>query len=287
MQKALKIIGNRAQYAALVSILALFSFSAHATPVVWYLSGVTFNDGGTASGSFTYDADTTTYSAINISTTAGSTIPVGNSYNITQSGIGCGTAEVVCLLDSFDGPDYTGDLGLTLAHVGTPLTNGGGTITLTFAREYTCENSSCSSVGAPLRLLDAGSITTDPAAPTYSIGGNVSGLTGNDLVLQNNGADDLPVAADGPFIFVTKLADAAAYAVTVSTQPTGQTCSVTDGSGTIATADVTNVAVTCVDDVVPPIDSPADSIPTLSHWALIMLSMLFGLMVFYNRKRLF
>jgi hypothetical protein len=62
---------------------------------------------------------------------------------------------------------------------------------------------------------------------------------------------------------------------------------VTNGSGTIATADVTNVAVTCVDDVVvvPPI--PAAPIPTLSQWALIMLSMFLGLMVFANRRRLF
>jgi hypothetical protein len=38
-------------------------------------------------------------------------------------------------------------------------------------------------------------------------------------------------------------------------------------------------------DVVPPM--PATPVPTLSQWALIMLSMLLGLMVFSNRKRLF
>ena len=48
-------------------------------------------------------------------------------------------------------------------------------------------------------------------------------------------------------------------------------------------------APTCVNDVVPPIDPPAPAIPvpTLSQWALIMLSMLLGLMVFSNRKHLF
>ena len=84
------------------------------------------------------------------------------------------------------------------------------------------------------------------AAPTYSVGGTVSGLTGSGLVLQNNGADSLAIAADGPFTFATELTDGSAYAVTVSTQPTGQLCSVTNGSGTIATADVNNVAVSCV-----------------------------------------
>ena len=103
-------------------------------------------------------------------------------------------------------------------------------------------------------------------------------------------ADTLAVAAAATdFTFTAELPDLAIYAVTVSTQPTGQTCEVTNGSGTIAAADVTDVGVACVDDVVPPIDPPAPAtpIPTLSQWALIMLSMLLGLMVFSNRKRLF
>lgn len=288
MQKTQKMFSKRFQYAAIVAILAFCSLSAHATPVVWYLSGVTFDDGGTASGSFTYDADTTTYSAISISTTAGSTITTGNSYDITQAALGCGTPEVVCLLNSVDGPDYAGDLGITIAHVGTPLTNAGGTIALTFAREYTCANSACSTVAAPLRLLDSGAITSNPAAPTYSVGGNVTGLTGTGLALQNNGGDTLAVAAAATvFTFGTELLDLDTYAVTVSTQPAGQTCTVTNGSGAIAAADVTDVAVDCVDDVVVPPPTPAIPVPSMSQWALVMLSMLLGLMVYANRKRLF
>ena len=44
------------------------------------------------------------------------------------------------------------------------------------------------------------------------------------------------------------MADGAPYAVTVLTQPSSpsQTCTVTSGSGTIAAAGVTNVAVNCV-----------------------------------------
>jgi len=41
------------------------------------------------------------------------------------------------------------------------------------------------------------------------------------------------------------IANGAAYAVTVGTQPSGQTCSVANGSGTVSGANVTNVAVTC------------------------------------------
>jgi len=79
---------------------------------------------------------------------------------------------------------------------------------------------------------------------TYSIGGSVSGLSGTGLVLQNNGGDNLAVNSNGAFTFATKVNSGAAYAVTVATPPSGQTCAVASGSGT-ATANVTNVAVTC------------------------------------------
>ena len=61
------------------------------------------------------------------------------------------------------------------------------------------------------------------------------------MVLQDNGGDNLTVSANGPFTFATKLATGAAYAVTVQTNPAGQTCTVASGSGTIGSANVTNV----------------------------------------------
>lgn len=87
--------------------------------------------------------------------------------------------------------------------------------------------------------------TTPPPPPTqYTIGGQVSGLSGTGLVLQDNGGDNLAVSASGAFTFATKVNSGAAYSVTVMTQPSGQTCKVANGTGT-ASANVTNVAVTC------------------------------------------
>lgn len=80
---------------------------------------------------------------------------------------------------------------------------------------------------------------------TYTVGGTLSGLSGT-VVLQNNAADDLTLTANGAFTFATALADAAAYAVTVLTNPTGQTCTATGGTGTISGANVTNITVDCV-----------------------------------------
>jgi hypothetical protein len=82
------------------------------------------------------------------------------------------------------------------------------------------------------------------AAPTYSIAVTISGLSGT-LVLQNNDSDVFSAAANGVFTFASRLAGASTYSVTVKTQPTGQTCVVANGNGTVNRSDVTNVTVTC------------------------------------------
>ena len=79
----------------------------------------------------------------------------------------------------------------------------------------------------------------------FTLGGTVSGLTGTGLVLQDNGANDLAILADGSFIFSPALANGVNYSVTVRTQPSGQGCSVANGDGNIAGANVTNIAVAC------------------------------------------
>lgn len=85
-------------------------------------------------------------------------------------------------------------------------------------------------------------------ADSYTIGGAVSGLAGSTSVtLQNNGGDDLTVNDNIGFTFATPLVANSAYAVTVSTQPTGQVCTVASGSGT-ATANVTNISISCSAD---------------------------------------
>ncbi|MEJ0040348.1 MAG: hypothetical protein WDO68_30710 [Gammaproteobacteria bacterium] len=80
--------------------------------------------------------------------------------------------------------------------------------------------------------------------PSYTLGGTVSGLTGAGLALTTNG-QTLSVAADAAtFTFADKLREKTQYAVTVSTQPSGQTCSVASASDKI-TSDTANVVVTC------------------------------------------
>ena len=82
------------------------------------------------------------------------------------------------------------------------------------------------------------------ATNKYTLGGTVSGLTGSGLKLRNNGGDELAVSG-ATFTFATSLDSGASYAVTVSTQPSGQTCGITSGAGQVAGANVDNVAVSC------------------------------------------
>ena len=102
------------------------------------------------------------------------------------------------------------------------------------------------------------SISISCATNSFTVGGTVSGLTGTGLVLRNNGGNDLPVNASGPFTFTTPILSGAAYAVTVLTQPTSpaQTCSVTNGSGTVGAANVTNVGVVCVGFTIGSLSDP-------------------------------
>jgi hypothetical protein len=83
-----------------------------------------------------------------------------------------------------------------------------------------------------------------PPPATYSIGGSVSGLVGS-LTLQNNGADDLTISADGVFTFSLVIDDGSGFAATVMVQPAGQQCSVTGDSGTLSGSDVNSVQVLC------------------------------------------
>jgi hypothetical protein len=104
--------------------------------------------------------------------------------------------------------------------------------------------------GAPGILANGTSPATDWSGGdivpgNISIGGTVSGLTVGDVVLQDNGVDTINVSNDGSFTFPTLLTPGAAYDVTVETYPSGQICSVANGSGTVSSSDVTNVTVTC------------------------------------------
>src|SRR3984893_1801349 len=102
--------------------------------------------------------------------------------------------------------------------------------------------SGCSGVKQPA----GGTGGTGGQGGSLTVAGNIIGLTGSGLILENNGADDLTVTGTGNMPFKFKTPVSGPFKVTVKTQPSNpvQNCSVANGSGT-ATANVTNVQVTC------------------------------------------
>lgn len=80
---------------------------------------------------------------------------------------------------------------------------------------------------------------------SYTVGGTVAGLSATGLVLTN-GSDTLTVAAGTTsFVMPARVAYGAVYGVAVLTQPTGQTCTVSNGTAVMGEANVTNIQVTC------------------------------------------
>jgi N-acetylneuraminic acid mutarotase len=69
--------------------------------------------------------------------------------------------------------------------------------------------------------------------------------------LQLNGANDLAIGTNGSANFSGSLASGTAYTVSVGTQPAGETCTVANGTGTVASANVTAPAVSCTPNSTP------------------------------------
>ena len=141
--------------------LFLLSVPASAGPIVWTLSGVTFDDGGIATGSFVYDADLNQYSSVNITTTAGGTLS-GATYITVNSNFSPFTGSF--LTTAVD------PIGLPTLYLQflSPLTNAGGTSSIATASnnsfEGPCAASDCLSAGPPLRLVQSGGTVMAVAA---------------------------------------------------------------------------------------------------------------------------
>lgn len=92
----------------------------------------------------------------------------------------------------------------------------------------------------------AAAIVCTNIVPTFTVGGSVTGLNGT-LTLRNRDSDTITLTGNGAFAFGTSLPQGAPYQVTVVSKPATQQCTVTAGNGTVATDNITGVAVSCID----------------------------------------
>jgi 6-phosphogluconolactonase (cycloisomerase 2 family) len=175
---------------------------------------------------------------------SGST-PTSQTYTISGSISGVSASGLV--LQDNGGDNLTVAAATTRFTFATPVSaNGQYAVTLL----STPPNTSCSiaNAGGVVAAANVTNVTVDCVPIAYIIGGTLSGLSGSGLVLQDNGGDNLTVAAGASsFSFATPIAPAGAYSVTILAQPDNQTCAVADGKGNVAVTKVTNVAITCSD----------------------------------------
>ena len=168
----------------------------------------------------------------------GSTPPPTYSIGGTVSGIDAGQSVV---LQDKGGNDLTVSANGAFTFT-TKVTSDGAYAVTVFTQP---SGKICAvSGGSGTAATNVTSVVVACAGP-HTVGGTVSGIdAGQSVALQNNGADDLTVSANGAFSFATKVTSGAAYAVTILAQPVGKICVVSGGSGTAST-DVTSVAVAC------------------------------------------
>ena len=167
----------------------------------------------------------------------------GNAATYTVGGTVSGLSGTVVLQDN-GGDDLSVGANGTFTFATSLPTGAPYNVTVkTNPAGQTCTVANGSGMVGSANVTSA--VVSCSSAPSYTVGGTVSGLSGT-VVLQDNGGDNLSVSANGTFTFATSLVSGASYSVTVKTNPSGQSCTVASGSGTVGSANVTNVAVTCV-----------------------------------------
>jgi len=131
----------------------------------------------------------------------------------------------------------------------TPVASGGAYVVTVLSQPANPNQTCLISNGSG--LVGAGNVVTVAITckpDIYTLGGTVSGLTGTGLTLENNGSGALAVTANGAFAFARLVAVGESYDITVMAQPSApaQNCTVTNGIGTVGTANVSSVVVNCV-----------------------------------------
>lgn len=96
------------------------------------------------------------------------------------------------------------------------------------------------------------SCNSSTSSNNYTISGTITGLT-SEIILRNTSAtisfgyELLTVSGDATsFQFVDDISPSVDYSVTVDRQPTGQHCTITNGSGTISNSNVTDITIDCI-----------------------------------------
>jgi hypothetical protein len=147
----------------LLALVVVLVPAASATSITWTFSDATFVSGGLATGSFAYDADTNTFSAISI-TVSGSPVGGDGTYTALDPNFPSG-ASLPVFVPNASLSDFTGTF-LVVPQLANVMTDAGGTISIVpdIHGIQVCD-STCG-ISSEVNVFAGGFITTTPVTST-------------------------------------------------------------------------------------------------------------------------
>lgn len=94
--------------------------------------------------------------------------------------------------------------------------------------------------------FNVSSVDVSCVLKTHTISASVSGLAGATGLVVVNGTTSIAVPADNASFLLGSVGEDQPYGYAVLTQPAGRICSIANGSGTMGTTPISNVAISCV-----------------------------------------
>jgi trimeric autotransporter adhesin len=185
----------------------------------------------------------------NVVITCTSQYTIGGTITGTLTGTG------LVLKDSVSGNTTTVVPGATSFTI-TPAVAAGSTYNVSVLTQPASPTEACSVTGGSGTGTANANVTTvvvNCVISTFTVGGTLTGASvGTGLTVKDtvSGNTKIVTAAAGSFTITPAVNSGAAYAVTITAQPTNptQSCTVNagTGSGTVTTANVTSVVIHCV-----------------------------------------
>jgi alpha-tubulin suppressor-like RCC1 family protein len=168
-----------------------------------------------------------------------------NTYTVGGSISGLGASLSVVLRNATTGESLTRSANGAYTFASAQAT--GATYDVTVQTQPTGQTCTVANGSGTVGAANVSNVNVSCATNTYTVGGSISGLAASLAVVLRNATtgESLTRNANGAYTFATTQATGATYAVTVQTQPTGQTCTVANGSGTVGTANIDNINVSC------------------------------------------
>ena len=175
------------------------------------------------------------------------------SYKVSVNVVGLREGTQITLFNNRSDP-------LTITKDGTygfntPISVNGN-YAVTFATEPKDQTCSISNNTGVITNRDISNVSIVCSDVGFKLSGLLTGLSsGKQLTIVNNAESPTTLSTNGPFSITNgsltplpvKIPRNGSYAVAVSTQPVGQTCTVNNGTGKDVVADISNVSIVCSD----------------------------------------